>query len=85
MISITDKTHKVAIGYPSEPRDWRSECEWAFGMSVKAKPALNLPACHIMMCEKCFGAERETARQRAGAKVLEVWEDARYSGGSSDR
>ena len=57
----------------------------AFGMSGKAKPAVNLPACHLMMCEKCFGAERETARQRAGAKVLEVGEDARYSGGSSDR
>ena len=26
VISITDKTHKVAIGYPSEPRGWQSEC-----------------------------------------------------------
>ena len=53
-------------------------------MSVKAKPALILPICHPMMCEKCFGAERETARKQAGAIVLEVGEDARYSGGSSD-
>ena len=77
VISITEKTHRVAIAYPFEPRGWRTECGWAFGMSVKAKPALSLPVCHLMMCEKCLGAERESARQRAGAKVLEVGEDAR--------
>ena len=71
VIRITDKTHRVTIGYPAGPRDWRSECGWAFGMSVKAKPALSLPACHLMMCEKCFGVERNAAKQRAGAKVLE--------------
>ena len=75
VVSIRDKTHKVDIGYPEEPRDWRTVCGWAFGMSVKAKPVLSLPACHEM-CEKCF-PERKYAIKRGRAKVLEVGEDAR--------
>ena len=72
VVSIRKKTHRVAVGYPAEPRGWRSECGWAFGMSIKAKPALSFPACHKMICEKCFGAERKHARKRAGAKELYV-------------
>ena len=77
VVSIRDKTHKVDIGYPEEPRGWRTVCGWAFGMSVKAKPVLSLPACHEMMCEKCFGAERKHAIKRDRANVLEVGKDAR--------
>ena len=55
VVSIREKTHKVAVGYPQEPRGWRMECGWAFGVSIKAKPVLSLPACHKMICEKCFG------------------------------
>ena len=57
VISITDKTHKVAIGDPTGPRSWRSVCGWALKASTKFAGS--------------FSAERETARQRAGARVLE--------------
>ena len=46
VVSIREKTHKVAVGYPQQPRDWRTECGWAFGVSINAKPVLSLPDCH---------------------------------------
>ena len=75
--SIKTRTPKVSIGYPKPPRDWRTVRGWAFGVSDVARPVLSLPTCHKSICERCLKAEREEARMRAEASVLEVGEDAR--------
>ena len=56
--SDREELEVVSIGYPVVPRGWRTACGLAFGVPVKAKPVLSLPACHKMMCDKCLRAER---------------------------
>ena len=72
VISVRSKCHKVAVGYPQHPREWRSCCGWAFGIADVARPVLSLPACHKLICERCLPVEREAARAESAANVREV-------------
>ena len=72
VISVRSKCHKVAVGYPQHPREWRSCCGWAFGIADVARPVLSLPACHKLICERCLPVEREAARSESAANVREV-------------
>ena len=72
VLSIRNRCHVVATGYPDNPRDWRTKCGWPFGVSHVARPALSLPECHKMLCEISLKAEKEAAKERAESKVREI-------------
>ena len=74
--STRAKVHRVVVGYPENPRHWRSECGWQFGISEVAHPVLRLPECHKAMCDRCFKAEKEAAKAVAEQRVREVGVDA---------
>ena len=63
--SVRAKCHKVVIGYPDNPRRWRTKCGWQFGVSDVARPVHKLPVCHKAICETCFKTEKEAARAEA--------------------
>ena len=83
VLSMRDKHHMVAIGYPDDPRAWRTKSGWFFGLSSVARPVHDLPTCHKLICDRCLGAERDAAKLRAESRVCEagcgsLWRGLRF-------
>ena len=72
VISIRGKCHKVEVGYPAHPRDWKSKCGWPFGFSDVAVPVQKIPACHKLICARCLPRQGGATRIDSESKVLEV-------------
>ena len=70
--SVRDRVHAVAVGYPENPRTWRTKCGWPFGIACVARPVLSLPACHKLLCDRCLKMEKEAAKGRAEAMIRET-------------
>ena len=72
VLSDRAKCHRVLVGYPAHPREWRAQCGWAFGIAEVASSAETLPACHKSLCERCFKVEKAAAKALAESRVLQV-------------
>ena len=74
--SIREVTHKVRVGYPNHPHQWRARCGWQFGLADVAVPLMEHPTCHKSLCDRCFKTEKKAARAAALVRVREVGVDA---------
>ena len=76
VFSDRERCHKVVVGYPNHPRDWKTQCGWPFGIAKVAELGDTLPACHKSICERCLLDEREAVKAAARSRLHEAGKTA---------